>query len=578
MMNKLMLLFVVLMVAMTACKKDVDIFNPDPFVPEPNRVEASILGTVIDENENPVVNAEIRLENNTIFTNDLGIFYLKDLEMYEDAYLTVRKDGFFEGSRRLLALEKSVNQVKVMLLSNESVGQFDAGTGGQIDAGGGTTIAFPANGIQTASGSAYSGMVDVSAKPLHTDDRNMSVMMPGDLSAFNEANEQVTLGSFGMVAVEMRGASGEILQLAEGSQATIEFQIASKQLAVAPSTIPLWHFDEELGYWIEEGEAVLSGDKYVGEVSHFSFWNCDAPFPLIHLEGCIQFENAESAQFVQIKITVPSLNTSGYASTNDDGVFAGKVPKDEVLILTVVQYLACGEVIYEQEIGPFSNDVVLDKITLVPSDEVSATVISGAIVDCDGNPVTEGVVEISFGQHIILPTDSLGMFSYTFYNCSEEEVTVQGFDYTNEKETLPATYAPDVVIDAGTLTACESLSEFLRIFAPADTINFFTPQISAQSEWATISASGIDSTYFYATVMGAEVGTFGWTENSGQTEIFLDLGFGFWGKIDSGEITFTYFGEIGDFVTGTFNAVYEEYSGNDFQSYTITGSFSILRE
>jgi hypothetical protein len=35
----------------------------------------------------------------------------------------------------------------------------------------------------------------------------------------------------------------------------------------------LWSFDEAKGLWKEEGQAIKTGSNYVGDVSHFSFWN-----------------------------------------------------------------------------------------------------------------------------------------------------------------------------------------------------------------------------------------------------------------------------------------------------------------
>ena len=101
-----------------------------------------------------------------------------------------------------------------------------------------------------------------------------------------------------MMAVELQGASGESLNIAEGSTATLTFPIPQEILGNAPAEIPLWSFNENLGLWVEESVASLQGSNYVGEVSHFSFWNCDAPFELVELS----FQLVDHKQIVFTKL------------------------------------------------------------------------------------------------------------------------------------------------------------------------------------------------------------------------------------------------------------------------------------
>lgn len=77
--------------------------------------------------------------------------------------------------------------------------------------------------------------------------------MPGSLRGTRTDSPEVVLQSFGMVAVEITGANGEALQLANGKTASISFSIAPSLLSFAPARIPLWYFDENTGLWKEEG-------------------------------------------------------------------------------------------------------------------------------------------------------------------------------------------------------------------------------------------------------------------------------------------------------------------------------------
>jgi hypothetical protein len=73
----------------------------------------------------------------------------------------------------------------------------------------------------------------------------------------------------------MKDGSGNELKLKSGKKATINVPVATTQQSTAASTIPLWHFNETTAVWEEEGAATLNGTIYTGEVSHFSWWNCD---------------------------------------------------------------------------------------------------------------------------------------------------------------------------------------------------------------------------------------------------------------------------------------------------------------
>jgi hypothetical protein len=179
------------------------------------------------------------------------------------------------------------------------------------------------------------------------------------------------------------------------------------------------------------------------------------------------------------------------------------------------------------------------------------------------------------------------MFSHTFYNCDEGPVTVRAYDYENEKESIPVTLDHAVIIDFGTILICEDLTEYLNVSADGQTISFALPDIdvynSGVEQGTVIRGTGVvdSSVYCNIFVEGITTGTFeiGGAGTVGA-EIFLDLGFGDYGRIESGTVTFTYFGDEGDFVMGTLEGTYLEIhvQGQQIMSYPFTGEFKILRE
>ena len=145
------------------------------------------------------------------------------------------------------------------------------------------------------------------------------------------------LTSYGMMAVELIDASGSKVQLAEGKLATLSFPIPEAARASAPQEIPLWHFSEA-GVWVEEGFAERRGNMYVGEVSHFTFWNCDIPTQAIELCGRVVFE-ALARGGVRSRPLAIGIESSRWGSrrsyVDSTGAVCGLVPANEPLILRV---------------------------------------------------------------------------------------------------------------------------------------------------------------------------------------------------------------------------------------------------
>jgi hypothetical protein len=152
------------------------------------------------------------------------------------------------------------------------------GDGGRcVPAGGGgsLSIGFQPGSFVTASGTAYTGSVSVEAFQYDLTTPNP---IPGDLGAVFQG-KQVRMGTFGAFHLLPRDTQGQPLVMAASKRASVSLPIQPNQRATAPATIPLFHYDENTGRWIEDGTLTRSGDAYVGEVTHFSVFNADTVFP-----------------------------------------------------------------------------------------------------------------------------------------------------------------------------------------------------------------------------------------------------------------------------------------------------------
>jgi hypothetical protein len=230
-----------------------------------------------------------------------------------------------------------------------------------------------------------------------------------------------------MMAVELEGANKEKLQVAPGKLATLSFAIPASLQATAPATIPLWYFDEKKGLWQEQGSATRQGNTYVGTVSHFSYWNCDAPFPVVSFQAVIKDAAGQALPGVLIDIRQVKDSLTRSARTDANGRISGKIPANQPLDL-VLRPNACGQSGYTKRIGPFAADTDLGVIaTTYDQTAYRGVVVSGKVETCTGSPFSNGYLKVSYdyethgeiSSHCVA-LNSDGSYQFTARTCPEK--------------------------------------------------------------------------------------------------------------------------------------------------------------
>ncbi|WP_282043679.1 hypothetical protein [Winogradskyella flava] len=426
------------------------------FGPEISR---DFLGNVIDQNHNPIEGVIITIGNETAMTDSDGIFIIRNANINERfGYIKAEKAGYIHGSRSVVP-SNGTNKVTIMLLEATAVGSVASGSSGTVTSNDGSSVSFDGDFIKE-DGSVYSGTVDVIMHYLDPADDDMETQMPGMLYAENEDGEERMLQTLGMLAVELRGSSGEDLNLAEGATSEIKIPINASLISIAPPTIPLWYFDEDRGYWKEEGQATLQGNMYVGNVSHFSFWNLDAEFPAVNL--CITLVNQENNPIANQRITLTHSNpdylfSTSTGITNDVGEVCGLVPIDESLVLNVFSNVLCNDTsIHTETVGPFAID---SSITIIVSEtpNIVEETVTGNFLTCDGEPVTNGYIKLSYDNLEVINEVTDGTFEISFYRCLESsDFTITAIDYTNSQSSNDVTYNfVSPLTEVGDILSCE---------------------------------------------------------------------------------------------------------------------------
>lgn len=447
-----------------ACRKDNVITDTTP-VPTPPiiTVETGVLGMVTDLDGNALEGATLTLGNSQTSTDENGYFRITGVTDSDNAIVKVGKAGYFDVWRSFQVFDNDIAQTKVRLTPRTNPLLVNASNGGEIQFEN-AKVNFEAGSFIDENGNAYNGEVSVYAKYLDPTDPNLHEIMPGDLTAFDADNNLQLLQTFGMMNVELEGDAGQKLQI--NQPATIEMPVPAELVNHAPATIPLWFFDTEKQRWVEEGSAELQGNKYIGTVAHFSYWNCDDPRSLIELEG--QATIVEQSASLTVCITDLSSNDRRCSQTSaNTGLFGGKVPANQELLLEIIS--ACGDVVYSETIGPFSTNTTLDPIVVAVSQ--SWAFIHGNAVDCDGNAISDGYVLANWNgnQNEVLDLDADGNFSKYINTCQATEINLRAVDVANLKSGDIEAFTLSSDTDAGTLEACvNDIIEGVTIFYGSD--------------------------------------------------------------------------------------------------------------
>ena len=576
-------LILLLMLSCSDNSGDNSNISPEFNYNQGNSVNRNFQGLILDTSGNPVNNATVQIGNSSAQTSTSGSFLIVGALVKERfAHVKVSKTGFISGSR-VLVPSSGDNRINIMLIPNTPTAIITSGANSEVSLPNGTKVKFDGS-FKDASGNAYSGNVQVSLYHLKPTNTYLSELMPGSLLASNASGEARVLETFGMLHVELTGSAGEKLNLANGHTAEISLDIDASQLGTSPTTIPLWSFDEANGIWEEEGTATRVGNKYIGTVSHFSWWNCDAPFPQCNLT--VTVNNSANLPISNVKVAIrrPSQTYAVTGITNTSGQVTGIIPANESLTIQILDF--CGNIIFTTTAGPFSvgSSNTLPTVTLSNS-VISTVTINGSLRTCSDSNVTNGTVQLNntsstdyFGS--IIQNVTNGSFSFVTNICgTSQQFELLGVDHTNLQITNPILFSATApVTNIGVIATCTSTNEFITYQVDNDPVYTLITGIScnystSQGNNLNINTQQSNNIFFYlggSNVTG--IGTYNST-NFGM-EFSTTTGGSGLGNPNTVQFVISQLGSVGGYVDLTFNGTYTNSTGN----HTLSGTIHVLRD
>ncbi len=490
-------------------------------------VKANFIGRIINENNEPIEGARVTLGGQEKETDENGIVTFSNAQVQQYfAYIRAFADGYLEGSRVMVPdLDRgNQNNFTIKLFKFNQVGHIHSKKGGKVSfkSDKGEGVVYFNSGFTDESGNPYNGEVAVSINYLNPLNPGTANTMPGDLYGITRDFDQVALGSYGMVQVELRGESGEKLQIID--PAKIILPIHPDQIATAANEVPMWSFNEHAGVWYEETIAYKDGNRYVAEVSHFSFWNCDAPFPVVNFSATV-IDAITSNPLAGLRVEITYSGFTRFAITNATGLVSGKVPSNQTMTITILDI--CGNVLYlDPSFGPFTTTTNVT-IPITPNPLQSFN-LSGTVTDCTAAPVTNGYVTLTHtlsGQFITGISVTGGTYSYAGIGCTlPSNITIAAVDLsTAQGSTTTTTVNPGA--NTQNIVICGGLaSEYIRYRINTTTgpyqYDLLQPFGAIRNTGALVQASnGTSTTYIYSNTL--TLGT-GYPFGTGPNAMFIE--------------------------------------------------------
>ncbi|MBN9382997.1 MAG: hypothetical protein J0H74_19730 [Chitinophagaceae bacterium] len=573
-----------------SCRKDSQEKHagPDPVkVDLTSKVSCSVSGYVSDENGDPIIFAQVFSGDKQTVTDKYGFFSIENVSLPATAGLIkVVSNRYFIGYRTFSPQKGKGSFVHIGMIPKKEAGVVDAATGGEATTLEGGKVVLPANAVVVAAGGApYAGKVHIYVRWIDpAGGSGLQLGVPGDGRGADNSGFLKTLKSYGIMAVELAGDGGQLLQIAPGKTATINIPIPSSLSSAAPATIPLWAFNDSLGLWRQEGVATKNGNVFTGASPHFSFWNGAEGADLVNFKARIVDAAAHPLANVPVSITpvgIP-LNT-GYGRfgfSDADGNVIGAIPANSSLVLQVMT--PCTTPAYAQSFSSTFTDIDLGQITGNMGQNI--VTITGTVTNCDHQPVSNGYVQTyDHGFYHRIPIVN-GSFSLSGITCTNLAVNVVAVDNTTHQQGEPKTVMLTAGNnDLGALTACGSstmgsLSYTIdnvttNITEPADTIGgyFLVPIPDAPaSKWTQIiTLSGnVDHNPQLTFQFDGESAA---GEGHHVTEVFSPKfpgGRGYWPVPIT--VNITEYGEIGGFISGSFSNQLIDFANNGIHTFSCT--------
>lgn len=358
-------------------------------------LQKNVSALILSSNSNALAAAEIVIAGQTFKTDGFGkaTFTVQIPKSATHVVVAVKKDGFISQSLRIEAGQ--LEQLSANLLNVKQPVSIAKIEEAQViqSVYQNAQITIPENAFVLPNGQPATGAVTVAFTPWDITAADLNAM-PANGVARDAQGNIVNLISAGMITATFTNAAGQKLQLAAGKTADIQMDLPvasiNNQKLLVGSSIPMWHFDEAKGLWIEDGvgQVVASLSSTTGlavhaTVSHFSTWNWDFKFANA---GSVFVQCQSASVAVPCHITAKVKLKDGSALTKVNSISAQGTTIINMPSEGSIDWSAkdiTGTLIGEKTSGT-SGNVIIDLGAPTTKNFVKCELANGTAVACSG--------------------------------------------------------------------------------------------------------------------------------------------------------------------------------------------------
>ena len=264
----------------TADREPTVVGPGEPATPDPEPQFGSIEGHVRATSGALLPDVSVALGTLVTTTDARGWFRIQPVVPGEDLVITARRPGLSGGRLVVDVAAGQVLDVGIVVAPARQVELADAAPGPDavVSSLDGVQIEFVDGTFTDLDGAPVAGPLDLAITLLNTPE---SVAAAPSMLAQEPGGAVFALESFGMAEVVLTAAGAPVTFT---GTAILSFPLITGHGFADGDAIPLWWFDESIGYWVEEGLGAVDDGRFVAEVTHFTWWNADAP---LGDTGCI---------------------------------------------------------------------------------------------------------------------------------------------------------------------------------------------------------------------------------------------------------------------------------------------------
>jgi hypothetical protein len=421
-----------LMATLQSCREEIDIDLTDTIEDLPvELINTSISGQVRNLNGQVIEGAGVQIGEHTGISDQNGYFYFTNIKADKNGtVIIVRKPGYLENR---VTVYPSLNHdlfSSIVLTEKNPSATMLSWQGGEVMLAEDVRLYIAPNTlVYESDGTNFEGTATIHYHLFNPDDTLFEQLLPGELTGYHPTGTRVGLVPGALASIEITDEDDRPLRLAQGQQAEFTAALSDRYREEWPDEIQVYRFSPTSNRWLLSGSAfAFDPGQFTGTIPDFGTLCLAMDYDVVKLDGELSYTDDVSTARHRVEIVSGVQKPAIAGQTDEQGHSTVFVPAGTTLDLGIRN--ECGVVVYEETIAELDDDTEYDK-ELQPSQDCRNLPVSGMLVNCTGNPVTNGYVRITSEENdLFVRTDDKGHFTGEFKLCKDDTtIELSAFDH-----------------------------------------------------------------------------------------------------------------------------------------------------